>query len=292
MSVIGLGYVGLNVSSVEAWKIWARDFMGAMDGPPSPAGVERLRFDDYAWRIALEPGDKDDLAWIGLEVAGPAELAALRDRLVANGVAVEDGDAEMLAERSVLRLVRCRDPEDLAVELYCGATHLSERPFVSPVDAHFVTGAQGLGHVVLTTGDLAATRRFYLDLLGFRQSDTVRMAMGPGFHIDLEFYFCNPRHHTLAVAPLPMRPPKRMHHLMVQVKTLDQVGFAFDRLERTNTRLSRTLGRHSNDKMVSFYVTTPSGFELEYGYDAVEVDAVHWTMARYDAISSWGHKPV
>ena len=40
MSVIGLGYVGLNVSSVEAWKTWAHDFMGAMEGPLSPAGVE------------------------------------------------------------------------------------------------------------------------------------------------------------------------------------------------------------------------------------------------------------
>jgi 2,3-dihydroxybiphenyl 1,2-dioxygenase len=290
MSVIGLGYVGLNVSSVDAWKTWARDFLGAMEGSSSPAGVERLRFDEHAWRIALEPGDKDDLAWIGLEVAGPDELGALKDRLVADGVAVEAGGDDLLAERGVMGLVRCLDPEGLGVEIYYGPTHLSEVPFVSPVGARFVTGAQGLGHVVLTTGDLSATRRFYLDLLGFRQSDTIRMSMGPGFHIDLEFYFCNPRHHTLAVAPLPMPPPKRMHHLMVQVESLDQIGFALDRVERTNTRLVQSLGRHSNDKMVSFYVATPSGFELEYGYDAIQVEPETWTMARHDKISAWGHK--
>jgi 2,3-dihydroxybiphenyl 1,2-dioxygenase len=290
MSVIGLGYIGLNVSSVDAWKTWASEFLGAMQGPASPAGVQRLRLDDYAWRIALEPGDKDDLAWIGLEVAGPAELAELRAWLVAGGVAVEDADADLLAERDVLGLVRCRDPEGLGVELYYGPTHLTHVPFVSPTGVRFVTGQQGLGHLALATADLAATRAFYLDLLGFRQSDMIRMAMAPNFHIDLEFYFCNPRHHTLAIAPVPMVPPKRMHHLMVQVETLDEVGFALDRAGATNTTVTQTLGRHSNDKMVSFYVATPSGFELEYGYDAIEIDAPIWSMARHDKISSWGHK--
>ncbi|HET6972283.1 MAG TPA: VOC family protein [Phenylobacterium sp.] len=290
MSVIGLGYVGLNVSSVEAWKAWAGDFLGAMAGPASPAGVERLRLDGYAWRIALERGDRDDIAYVGFEVAGPAELAALRSDLVGAGLEAEDGDVDLLAERGVMGLIRSRDPEGLPVEIYYGPTHLTNAPFVSPVGARFVTGEQGLGHIVLSTRDLAATRRFYLDILGFRQSDTIRMGMGPEFHVDLEFYYCNPRHHTLAVAPLPFAPPKRLHHMMVQVETLDEVGFALDRVERTNTRLLQTLGRHSNDKMVSFYVMTPSGFELEYGYDALQVDAATWTMARHDKISAWGHQ--
>lgn len=292
MSVIGLGYIGLNVSDVAAWKSWARDFLGAMEGPASPAGVERLRIDDHAWRVALEPGDKDDLAWIGLEVAGPEELATLRTRLLSADVEVEDASPELLSERGVMGLVRCRDPEGLGVELYYGPTHLTHVPFVSPQGVRFVTGRQGLGHVVLSTANLEAARRFYLDLLGFRQSDTIRMALGPSFHIDLEFYFCNPRHHTLALAPLPMMPPKRLNHMMVQAETLDEVGFALDRVERTNTRLAQTLGRHTNDKMVSFYVATPSGFELEFGYDAVAIDEGAWTMGRHDRTSSWGHKRV
>lgn len=290
MSVIGLGYIGLNVSSAEDWRAWARDFLGAMEGPPSPGGVSRLRLDEHAWRIALEPGAQDDIAYAGFEVAGPAELAALKSRLVAAGVELEETDPGLIAERGVMDLLRCRDPEGLAVEIYYGPTHLTQAPFVSPVGARFVTGEQGLGHIVLSTKDLAATRGFYLDLLGFRQSDTIRMAMGPDFHVDLEFYYCNPRHHTLAVAPLPFAPPKRLHHLMVQVEDLDQVGFALDRVEQTNTRLLQSLGRHSNDKMVSFYVATPSGFELEYGYDALEVDQATWSMARHDRISAWGHK--
>jgi 2,3-dihydroxybiphenyl 1,2-dioxygenase len=290
MSVIGLGYVGFGVTDPRAWKQWALDFLGAMEGPPSPGGIQRLRFDDYAWRIALEKGDSDDLSFMGLEVARPEDLAELGRRLSAAGVGVETADAALLAERGVLGLLRCSDPEGLPVELYYGPTRLSDTPFVSAVGARFVTGIQGMGHLALAAADLQATRHFYLDLLGFRQADSIRMAMGPDFHIDLEFYFCNPRHHTLAIAPLPVRPPKRLHHLMLQVETLDQVGYALDRLQRTDTQQTMTLGRHSNDKMVSFYVRTPSGFELEYGYDAIEVDAETWTMARHDKISAWGHK--
>lgn len=290
MSVLNLGYIGLNVSNVSAWKEWARDFLGTMEGPKSPAGLETLRLDDHAWRVALEPGEKDDLAWIGFEVAGPKELKELSAHLSANGVEVETADGGLLAERGVMGLVRCRDPEGLAVELFYGPTVLSEVPFASPLGIRFITGAQGMGHLALATGDIAAMRRFYLDLLGFRPSDMIRMAMGPDFYTDIEFYHCNRRHHTLALAPLPIPPPKRMHHMMVQVETLDQVGFALDRLQRTNTRPTTTLGRHSNDKMVSFYVATPSGFELEYGYDAIEVDDNVWSMARHDKISSWGHQ--
>jgi biphenyl-2,3-diol 1,2-dioxygenase len=291
MSVIGLGYLGLNVSDVDAWKSWVEDFLGLMPASASDSGA-RFRLDDYAWRIALEPGDKDDLAFVGLEVAGPAELAALRERLTIGGVAVEDAGPELLADREVLGLFRCHDPEGLAVEIYYGPTKATNAPFVSPVGARFVTGEQGLGHFVLATGDLPAIRRFYLDLLGFRESDVIRMSMGPNFHIDLEFYHCNPRHHTLAVAPLPAPPPKRMHHLMVQVDSLDQVGYALDRVGKTGTRLTQSLGRHSNDRMVSFYVATPSGFELEYGFDGLEVEDATWTMARHDKISAWGHHRV
>jgi biphenyl-2,3-diol 1,2-dioxygenase len=289
MSVIGLGYIGLNVSNVDAWKTWAGDVLGLMEGPASPSGVQRLRIDDHAWRIALEAGDKDDLARIGLEVAGPAELEALREKLVGAGVAVEAADKALLDERGVMGLIRCQDPTGLDVELYYGPTYLTHVPFASPVGARFVTGGQGLGHVVLATTDLPTFRRFYLELLGFRQSDTIRMALGPEFHIDLEFYFCNPRHHTLAVAPVPTLPPKRMHHMMIQVQALDEVGFALDRVKAAGTTLTQSLGQHTNDKMVSFYMATPSGFELEYGYDALQVDAPNWSLARHDKISSWGH---
>jgi len=292
MPSISLGYLGLNVSDPEAWKAYGQDFLGAMLARPSPSGVERLRLDDYAWRIALEPGQADDLAYLGFEVGEPEALDALRGRLSRAGIAFEEAAPERLADRGVMGLISCVDPQGVGVELYYGPTLLTNEPFVSPQGVDFVTGDQGLGHLALATNDLAATRKFYLDILGFKQADTIRMEVGPGFAIELEFYYGNPRHHTMAIAPVPMQMPKRIHHIMVQVETLDQVGHAIDRAARTGVTQTQTLGRHSNDKMVSFYCSTPSGFELEYGYGAIEVDEVGWRMARHDKISAWGHKRV
>ena len=177
----------------------------------------------------------------------------------------------------------------LRVEIYYGPTERHETPFTSVAGVSgFVTGEEGIGHVVMTTPDIAGTRAFYQDILGFRLSDIIRMSAGPGRSIDMEFYHCNPRHHTLAL--VPVAAPKRLHHFMLQVNTLDEVGFALERAEAAGATITATLGRHTNDHMVSFYARTPSGFEVEYGYGARTVDEATWRVARHDAPSSWGHK--
>jgi biphenyl-2,3-diol 1,2-dioxygenase len=135
---------------------------------------------------------------------------------------------------------------------------------------------------------MIAARRFYQDLLGFRLSDIIRMQPGPQFAFDMEFFHCNPRHHTLALIPVPM--PKRLHHFMVQVSTLDAVGFALERANSAGTPITASLGRHTNDQMVSFYSRTPAGFEVEFGQGAIEVDDATWRVGRHDKPSSWGHK--
>lgn len=292
MTSMRLGYIGIKASDIDAWKRYATQFMGLMDGGTSPSGSALFRLDDNAWRISVEKGAEDDLAFIGLEVPDLETLAAVRQRLAAAGAAFTEGSAELKAERGVIDLVTATDPSGLQVEIHCGPTIVSHLPFASPCGVRFVTGDQGLGHLALASDKLAETRAFYLDALGFRQADTIRMQFGPDAHIDLEFYYANPRHHTLAIAPVPFKLPKRVHHMMVQVETLDQVGHAIDRLKACDVRMTQSIGRHSNDKMVSFYCTTPSGFELEYGFGAIEVDASDWSMARHDRISAWGHHRV
>ena len=151
-----------------------------------------------------------------------------------------------------------------------------------------MTGDQGLGHVVLSTRDMTAARGFYRDLLGFRLSDIIRMQPSPQFGFDLEFFHCNARHHTLALMPVPM--PRRLHHFMVQVATVDAVGFALERALAAGTPITAGLGRHTNDQMVSFYSRAPAGFEVEFGQGAIEVDDATWRVSRHDKPSSWGHK--
>jgi catechol 2,3-dioxygenase-like lactoylglutathione lyase family enzyme len=190
MSIRSLGYIGLAVKDAAAWDAFATGVLGLMPGE-ARGETRRYRLDEFAWRIAVERGETDDLAYVGLEVAGRAELEALAARLTNGGVAVGIGGPERLAERGVLGLISCQDPDGLAVEIFYGPTLRTERPFVSPAGVSgFVTGEQGLGHIVLTTANIAAARHFYQDQLGFRLSDIILMEAGPQSSFEMEFFHC------------------------------------------------------------------------------------------------------
>jgi 3,4-dihydroxy-9,10-secoandrosta-1,3,5(10)-triene-9,17-dione 4,5-dioxygenase len=103
----------------------------------------------------------------------------------------------------------------------------------------------------------------------------------------MRFLGCCPRHHSLALAP--MKPAAGIVHLMIEVASLDDVGRALDRGIRRHQAISSTLGRHANDLMVSFYVQTPGGFDIEYGTDGQLVDDSTWVSRESTAISLWGH---
>ena len=213
----------------------------------------------------------------------------MRARLRDSGIALDNANPELIKSRGVTDLIACRDPHGLRVEIYYGPTEQHETPFVSPAGVNgFLTGEEGIGHVVLSAPDIAAARAFYQDILGFRLSDIIALKVGGGRTLDLEFYHCNPRHHTLALLPAPT--PKRLLHFMLQVKTLDEVGFALERAMSADVPITASLGRHTNDHMVSFYARTPSGFEVEYGFGARTVDDATWRVVRHDSTSTWGHK--
>jgi 3,4-dihydroxy-9,10-secoandrosta-1,3,5(10)-triene-9,17-dione 4,5-dioxygenase len=75
----------------------------------------------------------------------------------------------------------------------------------------------------------------------------------------------------------------------VEVATLDDVGRAMERCGKRGAPIAATLGRHANDLMVSFYVKTPGGFDIEYGFDGLVVDEAIWVSRETTAISFWGH---
>lgn len=290
MSVTSLGYIGFEVSDLDVWHSYMTDFLGLMAGKRNGASA-RYRMDDRAFRIQLEPGKADDISFVGLEVETAEGLQALRERLEREGVPCSPASDNLKKERGVRDLLVLTDPAGLQVEVYVGATALTNMPFHSPAGVSgFMTGGQGVGHVVLASEKIDEIRDFYTRLLGFRLSDTIGMPISPDFTLLLEFYHCNPRHHTLALAPMPA--PKRLHHFMVEMATLDDVGFAMDRIGECGVKQTLTLGKHSNDQMVSFYAATPSGFEVEVGTAGIEVHDEAWRVTHHEVISMWGHKRV
>ena len=236
----------------------------------------------------------------GWEVADARALAAVGRALADAGVPYKAATDAELAARRVGAMLRTEDPAGHTLEVFCGAA-LEHRPSVSPYGNRFVTGPMGMGHVVLPVppGSSAALD-FYTEVLGFRLRDSMRMPaelvkrageVGGGAAGDPPVWFrflgCNPRHHSLALAPLPAAAG--LVHLMIEAASLDDVGRALDRCARRGAPVSATLGRHANDLMVSFYVRTPGGFDIEYGTDGRLVDDATWISRETTAVSLWGH---
>jgi len=288
--ISSLGYLRISSADPAAWREFGTKVLGMVEGRgPDPDAVY-LRMDDFPARLVIVPGEHERLLASGWEVADERALAEVADVLASAGIPVKTGDAAELADRRVGQLLHADDPSGNSLEIFCGAA-LDNRPAVSPYGNVFVTGDQGLGHVVLPAASDGETLAFYTDLLGFRLRDSMRMPgefFGkPGEQVWMRFLGCCPRHHSLALAP--MNPTAGIVHLMIEVATLDDVGRALDRCVRRKATISSTLGRHANDLMVSFYVHTPGGFDIEYGTAGRVVDDSTWVSRESTAVSLWGH---
>ena len=63
--ITSLAYIGFTSPHAEDWRSFGPDVLGAELAPDGPDGAVRLRVDDVAHRIAIHPGERDDLAYLG-----------------------------------------------------------------------------------------------------------------------------------------------------------------------------------------------------------------------------------
>jgi 2,3-dihydroxybiphenyl 1,2-dioxygenase len=282
-----LGYLGLEVSNLGAWRRFATEALGLEIGAPRADGAIPLRMDGHAHRFLLQEGPRDDMAFLGWEVPDAASLAAVRARLGAARVEHRAGSAEERAARGVADLIVFEDPNGIHSEVY-HTPSMGKGEFRSAKAASgFLTGDMGMGHVFVYARDSARCEQFYREILGFRLTDYVDFARdGHSFHG--VFLHVNPRHHSLAFAEANAK--KRLNHFMLEVNELDDVGAALYRCQDLGVPLARSLGRHPNDRMVSFYGVTPSGFNFEIGWGGRQVDDRDWEVQTYHDASVWGHR--
>jgi len=282
-----LGYLGFEVSNLTAWESFATGVLGLEVSVRRPDGGLGLRLDSYRQRLVLEPGPADDLKFLGWQVADQAGLDEMSAKLKAAGVEVTPGTEDEAAARGVQRLVKYSDPGGIPSEIFFGPAKGSQ-PFKSKIAPRgFVAEELGLGHLVISARSQQESKDFYTNVLGFRLSDYIITTIY-GYPVNIAFFHANPRHHSIAFGDAQK---KRLHHFMLEVKSMDDVGLGLDRTWRSGLKIMQTLGRHPNDRMFSFYAKTPSGFQFEYGWGGREVDDTTWQPTTYDHISEWGHQP-
>ena len=295
MAVANLGYIHISETEPGAWRGFGGDILGLMPIDRSDFAEHTfLKMDDAPFRVLVSPDSEAKLLAPGWDMGSKADYDAMVDKLGAAGCNVVAGDASGAALRCVTEFASAQDPSGNNFEIFHGRTSSPECDvaFASPQGIkEFVTGDMGLGHAVIPAPDIDATHAFYTEVMGFGNSDHLRLPAPAEGAPEMRIMFMhasNPRHHSLALANFPH--PVGIVHMMVEVTSIDEVGACLDRVNQAGIPLLSTLGRHCNDNMVSFYAIGPGGIAVEYGFDG-------WTCEDWNQFTPtestegdfWGH---
>jgi 2,3-dihydroxybiphenyl 1,2-dioxygenase len=224
---------------------------------------------------------------IGWECTSEEAWASARRDIDDAGVATEDGTGPTAWCRDWFA---CTDPSGFRCEFFYGGKRDPASQFVSPRGVSFVTGEQGMGHVLLFANACAKSADFYRHVLGFGVREAKSADDGT-----LRTVFMSPgqREHSLAL--LSTADTSRLGHVLIEVSDVDAVGRAMDRCQDGLAQMTVSLGRHWNDQMISFYLRTPSGFDIEYGFGGRRVAPEQWSRGEQGGTglsSIWGHRRV
>lgn len=287
---VRMGYLVIASRKTHAWKAVLGEGLG-MEVQTLPDQHLGARMDDHARRLLVVPDDAEDLQGLGLELTDEAALETVFRRLAAKGIRPAEGSTDAAALRGVDRFWHFTGPKGLEIDLY----HRPVRPERAPVLAAsgFVTGDGGFGHIGLATRRPEAQKAFWSGVFDSRPTDELKVTV-TGVPLQVEFFRFNERHHSYALVYTPglkLDPLRtRIQHFEVQVATMDDLTNAYQRCKAAGIPISIEVGQHGNDRGVSFYVRTPSGFDIEYGWNPIAVDEATWKGELWDSISIWGHR--
>lgn len=289
MDIRGMAYVVAETTDLDTWAAYARDVLGMMVSTNADGSLY-VKMDDRQFRIAVQHGARNAYVATGWEVLDQDAFDAAVATLAQHGVAHELASPALCVQRCAQQVVQFADPSGNRHEVVWGFKSDFQH-FASPAGvARFVTGAMGMGHAVLPTTAFDATVAFAKDVMGFKMSDifNFKPAGDAGPVLPIHFMHCNnSRHHSLAFAGFPV--PSGCVHIMVEVESMPEVGRALDRRAANGAKLTATLGQHTNDRMTSFYMRSPSEFDIEFGYGGMECDWQEHIVHEFTRVSLWGH---
>jgi 2,3-dihydroxybiphenyl 1,2-dioxygenase len=293
MNVFGkvhLGYLVIESERFANWRRFGEDAIG-MHCDELSNRTMRFRLDDRECRFLLQRGPAEDVTTMGWHLDDHGTFDEVVGRVTAAGVPVVDGSDEEAQLRGVERLVRFPGPKGVVQEIFTGAT--PGEP-LRVRNSGFVTGESGLGHVAITSTKPEQLHGYYARVFDARLTDYIDETIS-GIKFKIRFLRVNERHHSVAIAAvrgLPIDPVRtRVQHLNVQAAELDDMVASYQRVTALGFHLALGIGQHTNDRELSYYAVTPSGFEWEVGWNPIVVDESTWEPTTHQGISIWGHTP-
>lgn len=293
MNVFGsvhLGHIVIETEKFGEWRRFGRDAIGMHLDETLP-DVMRFRLDDHQCRFLVRRGPAEDVSALGWEVDDHRTFDEILNRVTGRGVPVADGTAEESDMRGVERLARFPGPNGLAQEIFT-RPRTDGAALDMAVRGGFVTGDAGIGHVAVTSTKPHQVRGYYDSVFDARLTDYIDETIS-GVKFKIRFLRVNQRHHSIAIAAvnrLPINPIRtRVQHVNVQVADLDDMTASYQRIKDLGFHMALGVGQHTNDRELSYYALTPSGFEWEVGWNPIVVDEKTWEPTTYQGISVWGH---
>lgn len=292
---VHLGYVVVQTERFTDWHRFGADAVG-LHVDELDEDTMRFRMDDRTCRFLLQRGPAEDLVAAGWQVDDHQTFDEILRRVADRGVPITEGSPDECRLRGVERLWRFPGPKGIATEIFT-------RPVTTPAPLRmqvgsFVTGDSGMGHLAITTKRPQELRNYYNTVFDARITDFIDENVS-GLMMKIRFMRVNERHHSIALANInglridPIRTS--IQHMNIQVATLDDMLAAHQRVNDLGFGIAWSVGQHTNDRELSFYCVTPSGFELEIGWNPVLITPEKestWEPTTYQGISIWGHTPV
>ncbi|KAB0499130.1 VOC family protein [Pseudomonas vancouverensis] len=286
-----MGYAVIESNHLESWRSLFQDGIGlhlACDDEQAVA----FRMDSHQRRIIVQRGRQEDFIAVGWQLRDQETLTEVLLRLKRLGIQAENSDPSEAAQRGVKEFWRIVGPKGMAVELFWEPL-ITDEP-LTMLNAGFITGIAGMGHLAITSRKPQQMRRFWQEIFDARDSDHIVERIA-GLTLDIDFLRVNERHHSIAIArlrDLPMDPVRtRIQHMNLLTISAGALTDAFLRCRKLGFEMAHEIGEHPNDREQSFYVMTPCGFEVELGWNALVVDEAQWQTTSYQGISLWGHRP-
>ncbi|MGZ4805000.1 MAG: VOC family protein [Ilumatobacteraceae bacterium] len=289
---VHLGYVVIETQKFSDWMRFGADAIGLHVDELSTQAM-RFRMDDRTCRFLLQRGPAEDVMALGWQIDDHETFDQIVGRVTEHQVPIAEGTPEECALRGVERLWRFAGPKGIVQEIFTTAetTALPLRM----QNSGFVTGESGMGHVAITSREPASLRQYFNTVFDARLSDYIDETIS-GVKLKIRFLRVNERHHSVAIAStqgLRVDPVRTsVQHLNIQAATLDDMTQSYSRVKDLGFEMALSVGQHTNDKELSYYAMTPSGFELEVGWNPIVVDETTWEPTTHQGISIWGHTPV
>ena len=262
MGVRSLGYLRLESNDIEAWKVFGGDFLGMMRVEGGDPESLYFRIDHYPPRLVVTPAAEPAMTAMGFEVLNRRELAQLVGAIEAAGIKVDRrhrGGVRRAAGHRVRPLRRPgRQPGRAVLR-----PDPRPRPVQTPTVSAFVTGDMGMGHVIVTAEDARGGSTTSTPACWASWSATrwpaARCASSAATRV------------TTRSASPPAAAPASCCTSCWRSPPSTMSGWPSTEPTQLGIPMMHTLGKHTNDHMVSFYVWSPERYAIEFGWNGLRV---------------------